>query len=220
MVRSRRGLFGTVHCLILLTCLAACGYSSPTLPSVQPQAPNVISLDPQDWYILYSAGMPPHPSAYNRGWSFEFPRDGGHVNYVQTPFSATTTPHSVSITFRVESDAPEYKVADPTDSLPATFRLFFEQQHDDLRNPNGRWWAPGSKQNLGSIDNSTLTIVVALTYDQWTNVYGQQDAQAFSAALENIGWVGVTFGGQDFAGHGVGLVSGSAEFILVDYHVD
>jgi hypothetical protein len=63
-------------------------------------------------------------------------------------------------------------------------------------------------------------IVVPVTFYQWTNVDGQQDALAFSAALENIGWIGVTFGGQDFAGHGVALVSGTAKFILIDYKVD
>lgn len=206
--------------LVLLS-LTGCGYSYPTPPNIPAHSPNVISLDPQDWYILYSAGMPPHPSVHNGGWSFEFPSaDGGHVNYVQTPFNATTTPHDVSMTLRVESDAPQYKVVDPSDVPPATFRLFFEQKHDDLKNPDGRWWAPVSKRDLGLIDNNTLTIVVPLTYDQWTNVYGQQDAQAFSSALENIGWVGVTFGGQDFAGHGVALSSGIAKYVLIDLSVN
>jgi len=142
------------------------------------------------------------------------------VNYVQTPFSATTTLHRVSMTFRVDSDAPQYKVVDSSDVLPATFRLYFEQQGDDLRNPNGRWWAPASKRDLGSIDNNTLTIAVPLTYDQWTNVDGQQDPQAFSAALGNVGWIGVTFGGQYFAGHGVALTSGTADYVLIDLTVN
>jgi len=183
----------------------------------------MVSLDPQDWYIYYSAGMPPHPSADAEGaWSFELPsaEGGGHVNYVQTPFNATTTPNSVTITFRVESDAPQYEVLDPSDYPPATVRLFFEQQNDDLSDPNGRWWADASVYNLGSQDGQTLTFTVPFTYDQWTNVDGQFDPQAFSAALKNIGWVGMTFGGQKFAGHGVAIRSGSARYVLIDCSVN
>ena len=79
---------------VLLSCLIGCaGYSDVGPPSVTPRAPNVISLDPQDWYILYSAGMPRHPSDDSEGaWSFEFPNAGGHVNYLQTPFNSTNDP--------------------------------------------------------------------------------------------------------------------------------
>jgi hypothetical protein len=205
--------------LSLLSCLTGCGYSGP--PSIQPQQANVVSLDPQSWYIYYSAGMQPHPTTDIQGaWSFEFPstETGGHVNYVQTPFKTTSNPGSVTITFRIESTAPQYEEFDPSDHLPATVRLFFEQEGDDLSNSNGRWWADASTYNLGSQDGQTISFIVPLTSDQWTNVGGQHDSQAFSAALKKIGWVGITFGGQFFAGHGVALSGGSARYILVDYH--
>ncbi len=89
-----------------------------------------------------------------------------------------------------------------------------------LPDPNGRWWAGASVYNLGSQDNTTITFVVPLTPDQWSNVYGQRDPQAFYAALANIGWIGVTCGGQYFWGHGVALSGGSAKYILVDFQVD
>jgi hypothetical protein len=192
-------------------------------PNIRPQEANVVSLDPENWYIYYSPGVPPHPSADIEGaWSFDFPSSGagGHVNYVQTPFNATTPLHNVSITFRIESSTPQFKVLDTSDILPATIHLFLEQQGDDLVNANGRWWALASGYNLGSQDNQTMTFVVPLTSDQWSNVYGQHDPQAFSASLENIGWVGLTCGGQYFWGHGVALVSGSAKFILIDFRVN
>jgi hypothetical protein len=209
--------------LALLSCLMGCGPAFTAPPNVRPQEANVASLDPQSWYIYYSAGMPPNPPADIEGaWSFEFPSSetGGHVNYVQTPFNAKTTLHNVSITFRVESGAPQYRVLDSGDILPATIHLFIEQQGDDLINPNGRWWAQTSGYNLGSRDSETITFIVPLTSDQWSNVYGQQDPQAFAAALENIGWVGLTCGGQYFWGHGVALGSGSAKFILIDFQVN
>jgi hypothetical protein len=181
-----------------------------------------VSLAPQDWHIYYSAGLPDNPSADTEGaWSFNFPssQNGGHVNYVQTPFNATTILHYVSITFKVEAATPLYQVLDPGDHPPATIHLFFEQRGDNLREANGRWWAQTGAYNLGSRDNETITLIVPLTPDQWSNVYGQQNQQAFYDALGNVGWIGLTCGGQYFWGHGVNLGSGSAKFVLIDFHV-
>lgn len=206
--------------LTLLCYLMGCAPPLTAPPDIRPQEPNVVSLDPQNWHIYYSSGMPPNPSADIEGaWSFEFPTSG-HVNYVQTPFNATTTPYNVSITFRVESGEPQYEVLDSGDHLPATIHLFIEQQGDDLSDPNGRWWAYASGYNLGSQDGETISFNVPLTSDQWSNVYGKHDPQAFSAALENIGWIGLTCGGQSFWGHGVALGSGSAKFILINFRVN
>lgn len=221
-VRISTGILVVLALASQLACGLSGGPSGPPV-GVSPQAPNVVSLDPQNWYILYSAGMPAHPNTDNEGaWSFEFPssESGGHVNYVQTPFVATTTPQSVTITFEVDSDAAQYVVIDPSDHPPATVRLFFEQQKDDLTNPNGRWWANASIYNLGSQDGQTLTFTIPFTSDQWTNVNGETDPQDFSAALKNIGWVGMTFGGQYFAGHGVALKSGSSTYVLINYRVE
>jgi len=223
---SRTWLALAVHglAICLLISSMGCGFTGSTgPPNIPPEEPNVVSLDPANWYIFYSAGMPPHPSADPAGaWSFDFPSSeaGGHVNYVETPFNATTTLHNVTVIFEVENDAAQYVVTDTTDHLPATCRLLIEQQKDNLSNPNGRWWAQASMYDLGSQDNQILTISVPLTSDQWTNVIGQHDAQAFSQALENIGWVGVTFGGQYFAGHGASVSSGSAKYVLMDYSIN
>jgi hypothetical protein len=211
----------TALTLVSLSCLTGCAISPP--PNVRPEEVNVASLDPQNWYIYYSAEMSSHPSADPKGaWSFEFPSSevGGHVNYVQTPFNATTTLHNVTAIFRIESDTPRYKVMDSSDILPATVHIFFEQQNDDLVDPNGRWWATASLYNLGSQDNTTITFVVPLTPDQWSNVHGKRDPNSFYAALGNVGWIGMTFGGQSFFGHGVALTSGSAKYILVDLNVN
>ncbi len=225
-LRSRSWLALTSHGFVawLLISSMGCAYTGPTgPPNIPPQEPNVVSLDPSNWYIFHSAGMPAHPSADPEGaWSFDFPSSeaGGYLGYVETPFNATIPLHNVTITFRVENNAAQYVVLDPTDHPPATFRLLIEQQNDNLSDLNGRWWAQASMYDLGSQDNQTLTISVPLTSDQWTNVGGEHDAQAFAQALQNVGWVGLTFGGQYFAGHGVAVSSGSAKFILIDYSID
>jgi hypothetical protein len=55
---------------------------------------------------------------------------------------------------------------------------------------------------------------------QKPGLVSQQDANSFYAALGNIGWIGVTFSGQRFFGHGVALNGGSAKYILVDLHIN
>jgi hypothetical protein len=205
--------------LISLIHLAGCGISPP--PDVKPRQANVVSLDPHDWYIFYSGGMSSHPTADPAGaWSFEFPDADGHVNYIQTPFRTIATPTSIRLVFKIESDLAEYNVIDSTDTLPATVHVFFEQQNDDLRNPDGRWWSYESGYNLGSQDNNTITIIVPLTPDKWSNVIGQHDSISFYAALKNVGWVGVTCGGRNFWGHGVAVRGGSAKYILVSLRID
>jgi hypothetical protein len=211
--------------LALLICLPGCtGYSNRPLtgpPNIPPRQPNVASLDPQDWYIFYSAGVPVHPSPNVAGaWSFQFPTTG-HVNYIQTPFNATATLQRVRITFRVDSDAPQYEVMDPADILPATVHVFFEQRDDNLINPDGRWWADTSGYNLGSHDGETITVTVPLDPGHWSNVYDDPiNPQSFYVALKNVGWIGVTCGGQYFWGHGVALGRGTASYTLIDFRVD
>ncbi len=224
--RSSR-LCMTTYALLLALLLAGCAgdavIGDSPAPSADPPQLNMVSLQPGDWDILYSSGVGSHPSSDPDGaWSFNFPsyQAGGHVNYVETPFTATVPLHSVSVVFEVESDAPQYVVIDTTDHLPATCRLMIEQKNDNLADPNGRWWANASIYNLGSQDNQILSFTIPLTSNIWSNVNGQQDANAFAAALANIGWVGVTFGGQYFAGHGVAISGGTAKYVLINYSVE
>lgn len=227
---SKFGRINTIA-LALLIGFTGCTRSLPqnttqqtiTPPIYEPPAePNVISLVPQTWEILYSEGVPPWPSADPAGaWAFEFPSapTGGHVNYIQTPFRVTTILHNLSLTFKVESVQPWYSVLDTGDIPPATFHIFFEQRGDDLIEPDGRWWAHGG-YNLGSQDNQTITLTVPLTSDQWSNVEGATDPQRFAAAWKNVGWIGITFGGQFFWGHGVAMDSGTAKFVLINFQVN
>jgi hypothetical protein len=208
--------------LALLNFLTGCALVSPP-PVINPKHDNVASLDPQNWYIFYSAGVPssPTPDA-NGAWAFEFPDDasGGHVNYVQTPFQMTTLLHNVTVTFVVKSSGAQYSVLDPTDHPPATVHLFFEQRDDVLIDPDGRWWAGASEYDLGSEDGQTMQFVIPLTPDQWTNVDGQSNSEGFYNSLQNIGWIGLTFGGQYFWGHGVAMSGGSAQFVLLSLQVN
>lgn len=200
-----------------------------TLPPDTPQDPGAVSLNPQNWYILYSNDVGQHPIAdpTEGAWSIEFPTwndslgEEGHLNYVETPFSpGAQLPQLVSITYELESKSPKFRLFG--DTLPPTFRLMFEQSNDNMSSADGRWWSR-VVDNIGSADNQVYVFKEPLTPDKWSNVYGMmgsKDPARFKAALENVGYFGLTFGGQDFAGHGVALTSGSEKFILINYDVE
>lgn len=131
-----------------------------------PEQPNVVSLEPQDWYTLYSIRVPLHPTSDPMGaWSLDIPssQGGAHLNYVETAFNATVPLHSITVVFEIDSSSPQYVVIDRTDHLPATCRLMIEQKNDDMADPNGRWWAGVSEYNLGSQDGQILTFNVPLS---------------------------------------------------------
>lgn len=215
------GCLCTTFVLTGLVLTVGCGYSGSNPYGDPPPEPNVISLNPQEWNILYSPDMPLHPAPDPEGaWSFEFPlRVDGSVHYVAVPFKGTIPLHEVTITFKVESKSAQYAVMDPSDHPPATFHLFFEE-NNEIGNLNDRWWADYGGYNLGSQDGQVLIISVPLKSADWSNMYGQHDPVAFSAALAHVGTFGLTFGGQYYWGHGAAVSSGSAKFILINYGVD
>ena len=217
--------------LVLAVAIAMAGCGGTTgLPRAASVGSGVVSLDPQSWYILYSAQTADHPTAPPAAWNVSLPGTGGHLNYVQTSYRTNTRPQQIVVTFQV-SESPDAipvafeAVASPCrDHDPCTpvaeFHVFFEQQGDDLSSEIGRWWyKPGFRlTNLpdDSYDAQTFvadgqphTVTIPLSADQWTSVTGQGTASDFESALMNIGYVGVTFGGSDyFGGATVGQVAG------------
>jgi hypothetical protein len=153
--------------------------------------------------------------------AFTFPGPSGVAGYFYTKPPATIAQgQTVTLVYSIEGSTPVWGVSDPNDVPPATMHLFLWRSGDDL-SCNGamasyRFWAPSSVTlKLG--DNQTLTSV--LDPSVWTNCYGQHDTSGFAGALENAMGIGFTFGGQNFAGHGVYLSRGSATFKVNSYTV-
>jgi hypothetical protein len=155
------------------------------------------------------------------GGAFTFPEPGGVAGYFYTKPPATIAQgQTVTLVYSVDGSTPVWGVSDTNDVPPATMHLFLWRSGDDL-SCNGamasyRFWAPsGVTLKLG--DGQTLTAV--LDPSVWTNCYGQNDANGFAGALENVMGIGFTFGGQKFFGHGVYLSRGSATFKVNSYTV-
>ncbi len=228
--RSLKQIFVGLALSALFFIAIGCGGGNKYVPTSTPKANDTVSLSPQDWQVLYSPGMPSSPTQSNIGaWYFDFPNAAtGSVHYVQVPYHQTVSHTTLSMTFRIDETNAVYQQTDSTNPNPAALHLFLERKGDDLTDPSKtyyRWWSSPIKYNFSDsvgnavVANGNITITVPLTYDQWTPVTGPTDAGNFQAALDNLGWVGVTFGGQSFFGHGVSLASGQSRFTLVDYSI-
>lgn len=204
---------------VLLLLLAGCG--APAVPYVAPQQLGSVSMQPSDWWFLWSQNMPAHPSASSSGWMFVFPASGG-VDYVQVPFTAgATLPASIAVTFRVdESAGAQFAIEDPNSGNPAMMHLMMERRGDNGTQDYYRWWYDGQGYVLGQQSGQDITITASLDWQQWSSVYGHHDQAEFANTLNNLQAVGMTFGGSGAGwGHGVLMAEGSATFTLLDYEV-
>jgi hypothetical protein len=132
----------------------------------------------------------------------------------------------------ISSEAAASPCRDHNPCTPvAAFHVFFEQVGDDLTSETGRWWykpgfrltdVPDDSYDAQPFvaDGQPHTIAIPLTADMWTSVTGHGTAADFEAALKNVGYVGMTFGGSDFFGHGVEMMQGTVRFELFDYNVN
>jgi len=222
----------------LAAALGGCGAMGPKGASAQI---GVVSQDAHSWSILYSEGTPAHPAAPPASWAVSLPSAGGHLNYVQVPYRAAARPQQIVLTFQVLESSDAIPVSYDAKGSPcrdhdpctpvAEFHVFFEQQGDDLTSECGRWWyKPGFRLTDARDDSYDVqpfvgdgqphTITIPLTAEMWTSVNGLGTAAGFEAALMNVGYVGITFGGSDYFGHGVDVEEGTVQFQMIDFQVE
>jgi hypothetical protein len=198
----------------------------------QPSPSSTISLNPNAWNFLYSAGVPGHPDPAGSGWYFDFPSCGGtaacSVNYLVTPVDFNVFGGHVSASLQITTTGSptfNYKLApDNTCDNPAHVRLFLQQKNDPLTAQAEfyRWWSNPTVYELAA---GSSTLNAPLIPDQWVSVLGkignssQRATDGFKTALRNLGNVGFTFGGGCFYGHGVNVSNGTARFTLMGYSI-
>jgi hypothetical protein len=190
--------------------------------------------------------LPPNPStgkwaSYGgneptvNGTSFAFPTSSaGTAGYFYTQLSAKAG-QTLTLNYSITGSNPVWAqhvqsggtildifgVGESSDQNPASLTLFLWRQGDDLGGgqtgkASYRFWCPTrALLKLGA--NQTLSCKIDGSV--WTNVAGQVDPNGFAAALANALGLGLTFGGQNFFGHGVYLQSGSATFTINSFTV-
>jgi len=200
--------------VVLALLLASCGGGeSITAPSTP-----TLSMEPAAWTFRYSLGMGEHPvAALNGGWQFDFPMQDG-VHYLTTPMTADLRGKEIQVTAHVVGIDPVF--AWPADACgsPARARVMAQRQGDDLRSASGRWWS----DRPITLQVGATTITAPVSPERWSNVDGKvgtADPQGFDDAMAHPGFVGLTFGGGCFFGHGVWLQSGAARMLVRDFSI-
>ena len=198
---------------------------APTLRST------AVSMDAQAWSILYSPGMPPHPTPRTGGgWYFDFPTDPNSVHYVLAAVNMAASSYVDASILVTTTGTPAFVYnlqPDNTCVYPAYVRFLLQEKGDDLSGRNGkqyfRWWSNNVAYQLAS---GPAKLSASLTdLSQWTSVFGEKaNASAaatagFKQAMANLGNVGFSFGGGCFYGHGVRVSGGGARFAVTSYVV-
>lgn len=193
-----------------------------------------ISLQAKAWTVTIGRGTPQHPTPVGTGWFLDIPQLVGDIsacnatlscpslNYVTTtaPDLSAKSLLTLSVQVAVTGASTIYYQTEPWNTCggPATVR-FLLQAPNDWSTDFGRWWS-----NLLHLDlvEGFGQLNVPLTPDQWTSVYGTRasdSAAALSAFHTRLrgGWIGLTFGGGCFFGHGVVVGGGTARFTLLQF---
>ena len=208
--------------LLIAVCLQ--GVTAAPAPSS-----SVGLLKAQAWSILYSPGMPPHPTPRTGGgWYFNFPTDPNSVHYVLAAVNMAATSYVDADIIVTTTGTPAFVYAlqpDNSCAYPAHVRFLLQENGDDLSGTNGkqyfRWWSNSVAYKLASGRANLTALLTDLS--QWTSVLGERAnastaaAAGFRQAMANLGNVGFAFGGGCFYGHGVRVSGGSARFAVTGY---
>lgn len=207
--------------LLLAVCLQAFAVPTPRTTGGLMKA--------QAWSILYSPGMPPHPTLRTGGgWYFNFPTDPNSVHYVLAAVNMEASSYIDAGIQVITTGTPAFVYdlqPDNTCISPAHVRFLLQESGDDLSGTNGkeyfRWWSNNVAYKLAPGRANLRARLTDLS--QWTSVLGEKAnastaaAIGFKQALANLGNVGFAFGGGCFYGHGVRVRGGGASFAVTSY---
>jgi hypothetical protein len=194
------------------------GFTRPTKPPTTPSPPASPWRHEQKGRATIIA-------APNSIWAWTFPKKPGLVSYATKAGVRLTGKSAIRFKFRIEGSAPTWVPYHPEqEGPPCKVRLYFQRNGDDMMGKAGttefyRWWgnAHVTPLALGSFD-----VTAPLVPPEWGSVLGKNGTVAgskWTAALADVGRIGFTFGGASFAGHGVVLATGSANFMLEAFDV-
>jgi hypothetical protein len=210
---------GTLLLALLITWLTSYGVGGN---NPEPGRYNIPVAGVGQWADFGTGTGTKEPRIMNGAFTFPAQASGSSVNYVYTkPSVALAQGQTFTLNYSVDGNAT-FGVADSDDVPPAAIRLFIWKAGDNLSGSGAyvyhRWWC-SSRIDLTFGDKQTFSCV--LDGAKWTSVFGESGTTSaasqvgFAQALKNAAYVGLTFGGQRFAGHGVWTTSGNARFTII-----
>jgi hypothetical protein len=190
-----------------------------------------VALKPAKWNILWSQNMPAHPSALgDDGWSFDFPKGTDFcgqkyncpgVHYVITQHTKVIERGStITVRGRIEvSGTPSFNYhLEPSNTCKSApkARVLLQRKNDNMYGSDNRYW---SNPVAIPLLPGGFSVRIKVEGGQWTNVDGSFNEDGFDKTLQNMGNIGLTFGGGCFFGHGVNVSGGGAKFVVTEFAI-
>jgi hypothetical protein len=193
-----------------------------------------LPLKASRWLIDPGKPQQSRPFDDNGAISFDLPiseqpdpnSKGPWLGYVVLPWTQAIRGEFLTVTLNVTVAGPKHgrrikfnyksEAANVCDA-PASVRLYFQTSTLYNSTDGTRWWASAVSYQLSA---GLVTLTVPLTPKNFSSTYGHSgDSMApyFWHALEHPTYVGLTFGGGCFYGHGVNVSKGQARVTVLEY---
>jgi hypothetical protein len=183
--------------------------------------------EPEGWSIgpviacnNSSEGMPDKPTPTAGGFRFDFPQRGGSVHYV-TKASAPITASAIRIRYRITAAEGVRFVPSDFPDRQALVTLYFQRQGDnwDASSHETYRWFSTIRMPLDAGDREwTMSLEPSTGWKAVGSTYASQNPTAFATAKRDAARVGVVFGSNGGAGHGV-YATGPAAFELLEWEM-
>lgn len=211
---------------ILCLLLASCGGGGDHDQKPPKPSPVLVKPDPMSplsWEAQFSqmpTNMAFEPTG---GWSFVFPRQPGHVNYVTMPYGSLEGKTRISMKFRIETD-PDVKIV-PTNfpDMNSILTLYFQRRGDNMsargQYETYRWYA--TFRTVSPLSHGSYELSARLD-ENWTAVLTSSATTKpleFQQAVRDADRVGFVLGGGDGYGHGV-YATGPAKLVVTEFVVE
>jgi hypothetical protein len=168
------------------------------------------------WFVLN--GVPVQYDKDDKPF-FWFPNASPGANYLQTATNGAVR-GPVIISYSVETTGSPifdfHTNPNNTGTAPSSARIMVQRRGDDFSGSGGyehyRFWSTVGARELAA---GSFVISSSLDPAQWISVYGKRGSDVpadFAACMSDAEYIGVTFGGGSFYGHGVFVRNGSAMF--------
>jgi hypothetical protein len=182
--------------------------TDPMMPIV---TPNYVGLD-------FPTSSTPDPYA-QRPW----------LGYLIRPWTSRIRGSYLNMTFFIQTQGKRivfnYKseVSNTCDT-PATVRLYFQTSTLYNGTDGTRWWSNPIAYTFHKVaDGEVVTLSVPLDPQYWSSTFGHRGdyndytLTGFQNAIDNPTYIGMTFGGGCFFGHGINTSKGVATFQLTHF---
>jgi hypothetical protein len=188
-----------------------------------PQATS--ALKAEHWNIMYSIGLPTHPTQDGDGIKVEMKEDKSELDYLILPHKEAI-PAGGKIESKIKVEAAEDVVFDYLTetnnggTTPASASLVI---YNGMDGEFSRWWSNPAKLEIKA--GRSASFWNSFAPEKWSSVNGkfgnesELAKRAFTDVLKNHIGIGLTFGGGYFAGHGFRVRSGDAVIRIQSFKV-